>query len=72
MFDLMNLFIKGSMYEDFVININLDMCFTTVERGEFSKIDHGCYERDGEGKPRVVEMTLTRPVPTGCNCSTVL
>jgi hypothetical protein len=42
------------------------MCCTTAERGEkFAKIDHGCYERDGEGKPSMVEMTLTRPVPTG-------
>jgi hypothetical protein len=42
-------------------------------KGEnFSKIYHGFYGRDGEGKPRMVEMTLTIPVPTGYNCSTVL
>jgi hypothetical protein len=39
---------------------------------EFAKIDHGCYEKDGEGKQRMVEMNLTRPVPIGCNCSVVL
>jgi hypothetical protein len=39
------------------------MCCTTTERGEFSKIDHVFYERDGEGKPRMVEMTLTKPIP---------
>jgi hypothetical protein len=48
------------------------MCFTTVERGEFSNIDHGFYERYGEGKPRMVEMILTRPIPSGCNFSIVL
>ena len=25
------------------------MCCTIAEMGEFAKIDHGCYERDGEG-----------------------
>jgi hypothetical protein len=39
---------------------------------EFSKIDHGFYDKDGEGKPRMVEMNLTRPVPIGCNFSIVL
>jgi hypothetical protein len=48
------------------------MCCKIVQRGKFSKIDHGFYERDGEGKPRMVEMTLTRPIPTRCDLSTVL
>jgi hypothetical protein len=43
-----------------------------LKGGKFSKIDHGYYERYGEGKPRMVEMTLTRLVPTRCNCSTIL
>jgi hypothetical protein len=48
------------------------MCYTTNERGEVAKIDHVFYERYGEGKPSMVEMTLTRPIPTRCNCSIVL
>jgi hypothetical protein len=43
-----------------------------MKGGKFSKIDHECYERDGAGKPSMVEMTLTRPIPTGSNFSTVL
>jgi hypothetical protein len=39
---------------------------------KFAKIYHGFYERDGEGKPSMVEMTLTRPVLAGCNFSIVL
>jgi hypothetical protein len=55
-----------------VINRNLICVEQLLKGGNFSKIDHGCYERDGEGKPRMVEMTLTRLVPTGCNFSTFL
>ena len=72
MFDLMNLCIKGSLYEFSVININWICVAQLLNGGEFSKIDHGCYGRYGEGKPRMVEMTLTRPVPTRCNFSTFL
>ena len=60
MFDLMHLCIKGSMYEFFVINIILICVAQLVKGGKFYKIDHGCYERDGEEKPRMVEITLTR------------
>ena len=72
MFDLMNLRIKGSMYEFSIINRNFICVAQLLKGGKFGKIDHRCYERDGEGKPSMVEMTLTRPIPTGCNCSTVL
>jgi hypothetical protein len=72
MFDLMNLCIKGSMYEFFVINRNLICVAQLLKGGKFSKIDHGCYEIYGEGKPRMVEMIQTRTVPTGCNFSIVL
>jgi hypothetical protein len=72
MFDLMNLCIKGSMYAFFVINRNFICVAQSLKGGKFSKIDRGCYERDGEEKPRMVDMTLTRPIPTRCNCSTVL
>jgi len=60
------------MYEFYVININLICVAQLLKGGNFSKIDHGFYERDDEGKTRMVEMTLTRPVPTRCNCSTFL
>jgi hypothetical protein len=72
MFDLTNLCIKGSMYEFSVIYRNWICVSQLLKGGNFSKIYHGCYERDGEGKPRMVEMTLTRPIPTGCNLSTIL
>ena len=37
------------MYEFFVINRN-QICFAQLlKRGGFSNIDHGFYERDGEG-----------------------
>jgi hypothetical protein len=72
MFDLMDLCIKGSMYEFYVININWICVAQLLKEGYFSMIDHGFYERDGERGPRMVEMTLTRPIPIGCNCSTVL
>ena len=49
------------------------MCVAQLlKEGKFVKIDHACYERDGEGKPRMVEMTLTKPIPTMRNHSTVL
>jgi hypothetical protein len=58
---------------NFLLLIEFEYVFAQLlKRGKFSKIDHGCYERDGEGKPSMVEMTLTRPVPTGSNFSTVL
>jgi hypothetical protein len=72
MFDLMKLCIKGSMYAFSVINRNLICVAQPLKGGKFSKIDHGFYERDGEGKPRMVKMTLTRTIPTGCNCLTIL
>jgi hypothetical protein len=72
MFDLMNLCIKGSMYEFSVINRNL-ICVAQLLKGrKFSKIDHGFYEKYSEGKPRMVDMILTKPIPTGCNFTTIL
>jgi hypothetical protein len=68
----MNLCIKGSMYEFYVIDRNLICVAQLLKGGKFSKIDRGSFERNGEGKPRMVDMTLTRPVPTGCNFSTFL
>ena len=72
MFDLMNLCIKGSMFEFSVINRNWICVAQLLKGGKFAKIGHGFYERYGEGKPRMVEMNLTRIVPTGCNFSIVL
>jgi hypothetical protein len=43
----------------------MDMCCITAERGEFSKIDHGCYERDGEGNLIQVDIGGHPPFPTG-------
>jgi hypothetical protein len=60
------------MYELYVINRNLIYVSQLLKGGEFSKIEYGFYERDGEGKPRMVEMTLARLVPTECNFSTIL
>jgi hypothetical protein len=60
------------MYEFYVINRNWICVAQLLKAGEFSKIDHQCNQRDDEGKPRIVEMTLTKPVPTRCNCSTIL
>ena len=71
MFDLMNPCIKGPMY-GFLLLIEFECVAQLLKGGKFAKIDHGCYEIDGEGKPRMVEMTLTRPVLTRCNCSSVL
>jgi hypothetical protein len=48
MFDLMNLCIKGSMYEFFVINRNWICVTQLLKGGKLSKIDHGCYEKDGD------------------------
>jgi hypothetical protein len=50
MFDLMNLCIKGLMYEFSIINRKWICVAQLLKEGEFSKIDHGFYERDGEGK----------------------
>jgi hypothetical protein len=57
---------------NFLFNRNLICVAHLLKGGEFPMIDHGFYERDGEGKPRMVEMTLTKLVPTWCNFSTVL
>jgi hypothetical protein len=60
------------MYEFFAINRNLMCVSQLLKGGKFSKIDHGFYKKDGEGKPRMVEMNLTKLVLIGCNFSIVL
>jgi hypothetical protein len=60
------------MYEFSIINRNFICVAQLLKGGNFSKINHGFYEKYGEGKARMVEMTLTKLVPTGCNCSTIL
>jgi hypothetical protein len=52
MFDLMNLCIKVSMYNFFVINRNLICVAQLLKGGKFNKINDACYERDGEGKTK--------------------
>jgi hypothetical protein len=49
MFDLMNLCIKWSMYEFSIINRKWLCVAQLLKEMEFAKIDHGCYQIDGEG-----------------------